>query len=108
VTVLHVYDEDRIPFFRDQTQHFTQAFASEFIARYAPETTSQLELRVGRPADEVLIAAVALHTDLLALSWSRVLDQGRAQVVKHLLAESPVPLLLLPTTETVMPQSPVT
>jgi hypothetical protein len=97
MVVLHVCDEDRIPPFADQTHHYAEAFAQEFVARYAPSTTAQLELRFGTPADEVLTAAVALHADILALSWSQVLDEGRAQVVKHLLAESPVPLLLLPS-----------
>lgn len=105
VIVLHIYDEDRIPPFTDQTHHWTQAFAHEFIARYAPQTTAPLELRVGSAADEVLIAAVALHADLLVLSWSQVLDHGRAHVVKRLLAESPIPLLLLPSTQTKLTQA---
>jgi nucleotide-binding universal stress UspA family protein len=97
VIVVHVYDEDRIPCFADQTYHYAHAFGHEFIARYAPQTTAQLELRVGSPADEVLTAAITLHADLLALSWSQALDQGRAHIIKHLIAESPVPLLLLPS-----------
>jgi nucleotide-binding universal stress UspA family protein len=96
VIVVHVFGEDRIPRFTDQPQHETTAFAHEFVARYAPGIPTQLELRVGIPADEVLDAAVALRADLLALSWSQGLEHGRAQVVKRLLADSPIPLLLLP------------
>jgi nucleotide-binding universal stress UspA family protein len=96
VVVIHVCDEDRIPPFTDQPQHETQAFAEEFVARYAPGTPVQLELRVGVPADEVLAAAVAAHADLCALAWAQGLEPGRARVIRELLTHSPIPLLLLP------------
>ena len=96
VTVIHVSDEDRIPPFTDQPQHETRAFAEEFLARYAPGTSVRLELRVGAPAAEVLDAAVALDADLCALAWAQGLEPGRAQVIKELLTDSPIPLLLLP------------
>jgi nucleotide-binding universal stress UspA family protein len=96
VTVIHVCDPDRLPMFGDQPQHETHAFAHAFLARYAPGAPVHLELRVGPPATEVLAAAEALDADLLALAWAQILDPGRARVVRHLLAHSPVPLLLLP------------
>lgn len=96
VVAIHVCDEDRIPPFTDQPQHETRAFAQEFVARYAPSTPVQLELRVGVPADEILATAVALDADLCALAWARGLEPGRARVIKELLAHSPIPLLLLP------------
>ena len=36
VVVVHVDDEASIPLFSDQPQHETDAFASEFLARYGP------------------------------------------------------------------------
>jgi len=96
VIVIHVCDEDRIPAFTDQPQHETLAFAKEFVARYAPGTRAQLELRVGVPADEILAAAVAVDADLCVLGWAQSIEPGRAPVIKELLARSPIPLLLLP------------
>ncbi|MBK5289418.1 MAG: universal stress protein [Acidimicrobiia bacterium] len=94
--VVHVCDEDRVPMFTDQPHHETRAFADEFIERYVPRAEVSLELRVGPPADEVLIAADALDVDLIAIVWGQILDPGHAQVVKELLARSHVPLLFLP------------
>jgi Universal stress protein family len=99
VVVIHVSDENRIPAFTDQPQHETRAFAEEFLARHVPGTSAQLELRVGAPAAEVLDAAIALDADLCALAWAQGLEPGRAEVIKELLAHSPIPLLLLPLTE---------
>ena len=85
--------------FTEQPQHEARAFAEEFLARYAPGTPVVLEQRVGVPADEMLTAAVGLDADLLAIGWAQAFEPGRARVVKQLLAESPVPLLLLPLGE---------
>jgi hypothetical protein len=96
VIVIHVCGVDRLPMFTDQPHHETRAFAREFLARYAPDAPVRLELRVGRPADEVLAAADALGADVLAIAWAQVLEPGRAAIVRELLARSHVPLLLLP------------
>jgi len=97
IVVMHVCDKDCMPMFTEQPQHEARAFAEEFIARYAPATPVVLEQRVGVPADEVLTAAVELDADLLVIGWAQEFEPGRAQVVKQLLAESPMPLLLLPS-----------
>jgi hypothetical protein len=96
IIVINVCDLDHLPMFDDQPQHETRAFAEAFLARYAPGAPVRLELRVGLPADEVLAAATALGADLLAIAWAQILEPGRARVVRHLLARSHVPLLLLP------------
>jgi nucleotide-binding universal stress UspA family protein len=94
--VIHVCDEDRIPCFTEQPQHETQAFTEEFLARYAPGVDAQLELRVGVPAPALSTAVRALDADLLAVAWAQVLEHGHAEVVKQLLAESPVPVIFVP------------
>lgn len=96
VVVIHVCDEDRIPCFTEQPQHETQAFTEEFLARYAPGVDAQLELRVGVPAPALSTAVRALDADLLAVAWAQVLEHGHAEVVKQLLAESPVPVIFVP------------
>jgi nucleotide-binding universal stress UspA family protein len=96
IIVIHVCDLDRIPMFTDQPQHETSAFGYEFLARYAPGAPVRLELRVGPPAEEILTATAVLHADLVAIAWAQILEPGRARIVRHLLARSRVPLLLLP------------
>ncbi len=94
--VVYVCDEDRVPMFTDQPQHETEAFAEEFIERFAPDTEAGLELRVGTPAEEILATAATRDVDLIAIVWGQRLESGRADVVKDLLAHSPVPLFFLP------------
>jgi nucleotide-binding universal stress UspA family protein len=98
VLVLHVYDEDSIPSFDDQTQHETDAWVNEFVARYCPPGLDSLkiELRVGVPAEHVLDVAEQARVDLIALGWAQDLRPGRAAVVREVVACSRIPVLLVP------------
>jgi nucleotide-binding universal stress UspA family protein len=98
VVVLHVLDERSLPRFTDQPQHETHAWATEFLARYCPHglRSVRLELRVGRPADEILRVADDTGADLIALGWNQELAQGRAAIVRSVLERGGVPLLLIP------------
>ena len=102
VVLLHVYEESSLPPFNDQPQHETRTWAEEFIARYCPSPyeVRHLELRVGIPRDHVVRVAAEAGADLIALGWSQDLSPGRAEVVRTTLAESPVPVLLLPVSPT--------
>ena len=98
LVILHVDDESTIPQFSDQIQHETEAYASEFLTRYAVGAPSaRLELRVGVPADEILVAADAEHPDLIALGWPSQADAGHGTVARTVLERSHVPMLLVAT-----------
>jgi nucleotide-binding universal stress UspA family protein len=93
---VHVDDETSIPSFSDQVAHETGAFAEEFIARYCqgrPEV--HLELRVGMPVDEILQAIREIEPDVLVIGWPRHAAPGHARVAHELLAQSPIPVLLV-------------
>jgi len=97
VIALHVYDYADLPLFSDQPHHEADAWAREFLRRYAtrPELV-RLETRVGVPGEHVLRVARDKAVDMIALGWSQHLEEGRAAVVRDLLAESPIPVLLVP------------
>lgn len=96
VVVVHVDDEDTIPSFCDQVQYETEAYAKEFLARYAPGTpVSRLVLRIGVPADEVLATVDELRPDLLAVGWRQHDDPGRGSVAREVVDRSSVPVLLV-------------
>jgi nucleotide-binding universal stress UspA family protein len=98
VVVLHVHDEDSLPAFTDQPQHETTAWADEFLARYCPWGVGdvRLEVRVGRPAEEVLQAVEQTGADLVALGWSRALAGGRGPIVRTILERGRIPVMLIP------------
>jgi nucleotide-binding universal stress UspA family protein len=101
VVVLHVLDEQSLPRFTDQPQHETHAWATEFLARYCPHglRSVRLELRVGRPEEEILRVAEDTGADLIALGWNQQHAPGRATVVRTVLERGALPLLLIPVVQ---------
>ena len=96
LTVVHVDDEASIPSFSDQVQHETDAYAREFLARYAPGAPrARLEFRIGAPADEILASAEATRAELLAVGWPQSEDPERGPVAREVLGRSRVPVLLV-------------
>jgi nucleotide-binding universal stress UspA family protein len=98
IVVLHVHDAATLPSFTDQPQHQARAWADEFVARYCPWGIGNVsvELRVGRPEEEILAAAEETDAHLIALGWSQEIDWGRAPVVRELLERGRIPVLLVP------------
>jgi nucleotide-binding universal stress UspA family protein len=98
IVVVHVHDAATLPSFTDQPQHEALAWADEFVARYCPWGIGKVsvELRVGRPEEEILAAAEAADAHLIALGWSQEIDWGRAPVVRELLERGRIPVLLVP------------
>ena len=97
IVVAHVYQEGSLPAFSDHLPHEVRAWTEEFIARHCPAASEpRLELRVGEPHERVLDILVESHCDLVALGWSQELAGGRAAIVRRMLAESPVPVRLIP------------
>ncbi|MGZ8697188.1 MAG: universal stress protein [Gaiellaceae bacterium] len=98
VVVVHVHDAATLPSFTDQPQHQARAWADEFVARYCPWGIGKVsvELRVGRPDEEILAAAEETDAHLIALGWSQEIDWGHAPVVRELLERGRIPVLLVP------------
>jgi nucleotide-binding universal stress UspA family protein len=97
VIVVHVNDANSIPSFSDQVQHETDAYADAFLGRYANGLRrSQLELRIGDPAPEILAVADERHADLVAVGWPSGAGPGRGLIARSVLQHNLVPTLLVP------------
>jgi len=96
--VLHLHSPATVPAFSDHEPHGTRAWDQEFLARhlaFAPDRVRVLR-RVGAPADDVPTAAETTGAELIVLVWRQNLAKGRAQVVTQTLADTTIPVLLLP------------
>jgi nucleotide-binding universal stress UspA family protein len=96
VVILHVLDEGSLPPFSDQPHHEAEAWIDEFLARFCPVAETRAELRFGIPAHAVASVAEELGADLIALSWSQDLAEGRASVVREVLERGRSAVLLVP------------
>jgi nucleotide-binding universal stress UspA family protein len=97
VVIVHVDDENSIPSFTDQVQHETDAYADAFLAQYAHGLRrSQLELRIGEPADEILGVASARDVDIIAIGWPAGAGPGHGACARRVLQRNPSPTLLVP------------
>jgi nucleotide-binding universal stress UspA family protein len=94
VTAVHVFEPATVPAFWDQAAHSGRAWTREFLRRNLPPSV-HLDLRRGRPADEVLAAAQRAGTDLVVLGWRQQLDGDRAATVRQALADGGPPVLLV-------------
>jgi len=94
--VLHVDDESSIPSFSDQLAHEADAYATVFLARYAPGAPrARLELRIGSPAEAIIAASTSLAADVIALGWPQSPEPGHGRVAREVLDRSHVPVLLV-------------
>jgi nucleotide-binding universal stress UspA family protein len=92
---VHVFDSGNIPAFWDQAAHTHQEWTREFARRHLPEAV-ELDLRTGRPAEEVLAHAEQDGVDLIVIGWGQDLSVGRAATVRHALTHGHVPVVLVP------------
>jgi len=98
VIALHVYDYADLPLFSDQPHHEADAWTREFLRRHCPRPDLvKLETRVGVPGEHVLRVARDDAVDMVALGWSRRLEEGHATVVRDVVARSSIPVLLVAT-----------
>lgn len=94
VDVVHVFDRSNAPMFWNGW-HDPELWAEQFGEQYSP-TTGRTALLVGSVPHRLLDAVAANRSSLVLLEWKRHLGESDAAVVRHLLAMSGVPLLLLP------------
>jgi nucleotide-binding universal stress UspA family protein len=107
LVVVHVDDASSIPAFSDQLAHETDAYASEFLARYLPGAPrARLELRVGSPADEIIAASDSISAQLIAVGRPQSVQTSHG-VTREVLERSRVPVLLLGLDERPVASEPV-
>jgi nucleotide-binding universal stress UspA family protein len=98
LVALHVFEPDRLPMFSDQPLLETEAWVEQFGRRVVPATERevQLEVRVGNAGRALRAAARELDVGLVVLEWHGSLTDGHGRLVRSMLAESELPVLLLP------------
>jgi nucleotide-binding universal stress UspA family protein len=96
IVVLHVFDQTTVPKFWDQPVHARQSWVEEFLRRYCNHPDVRMELRSGSAGEHILDVAASEHADLIALGWAQNLSAGRARTVRATIAETTIPVLLLP------------
>jgi nucleotide-binding universal stress UspA family protein len=101
VLALHVLAPDGPPV-AAEPPYQGPLWALEFLARYCPWGRNLVDLvtRVGRTEQLVPTVAWESGSDLIVLGWSGDLAPGRARVVRAVLAESPLPVALVPLAAT--------
>lgn len=96
VLVLHVFEPATVPRYWDQQVHAESAWAEHFAASFGGVPGVQLQWRTGKPAEGVLEVARNEDVDLIAVGWRQHLEPGRARTLRSAVAESPVPVLIVP------------
>jgi hypothetical protein len=78
-------------------EHDVDARIQQHLRRQgSPLVAAVLAAGIGAPGRRLVEAGPAADADLIALSWSRTLAPGRAAMGRQVLAESPIPMLLMP------------
>ena len=74
---------------------------TEFLSRYCPVGPEgvRLELRTGRPGEQVVDVAAEAGAELIALGWKRDVAPGRAAVAREVLTRAQTPVVLFPIPE---------
>jgi nucleotide-binding universal stress UspA family protein len=95
---LHVFHDDHVPMFISSSQD-RDVLADDFAARHlgrAVRGTERPRLRLGKPVEEILAAIRRDRVDAVVVCWGQHLHEGRAAVIRGLLAEGGVPVVLQP------------
>lgn len=98
IVVLHVHTPQTVPAFQDQPHHAISAWQREFASRHVQQHPSaKIIQHVGAASDRVVPTAHDVDADLIVLAWNQDLTAGRARVIRETLAQSSIPVLLVPT-----------
>ncbi len=95
VLMLHVFDSASIPPFIDSTEDL-DILAAEFVLRHLPEHSTKCVLRIGDPGPHIIEVTGSEQLDGIIVAWRQDLSAGRAEVVRHLIRETHVPLMFVP------------
>jgi hypothetical protein len=89
----HVFSPETVPAFWDQAAHAREAWSRGFLLRNLPAGV-HVDLRHGRPPEEVLAGADQADAGLILMGWAQRLEQDRARIVR-LALRGTVPVLLV-------------
>lgn len=95
VVTVHVFDSTTVPMFLSSDQD-QEIVAQDFLATHTGTLSSRAQLRLGRPSHEILDVARTEDADAILVCWGQDLTEGRAEVVRQLLAETTIPVILAP------------
>jgi nucleotide-binding universal stress UspA family protein len=96
--ILYVLD-GLTPTMVDHPEHDLSDWGKEFVLRYCPGEHRSFEWRLGDPGDAVVDVAEQSESDLVVLCFRGDIEAGHGAVVREVLARSPVPVLVLPTSQ---------
>jgi nucleotide-binding universal stress UspA family protein len=94
--LLHFFDSDRLPPFVGSEED-VRVLAEEFRLRHLTDQAETCDLRLGDPAQHMIDATIDRPTEAILIAWNQDLAPGRAEVVRRLLRESPLPIITLPS-----------
>jgi CheY-like chemotaxis protein/nucleotide-binding universal stress UspA family protein len=107
LTPLHVFTRRTTPAVMDHPAHDLSAdqvgWCSDFLARVCPDLVEPIRLERGQASEAVIEIADSGGFDLIVLTWGQQLLHGHGRVVQEVLAASPVPVLVLPSTTMLQP-----
>jgi nucleotide-binding universal stress UspA family protein len=98
--------------YMDQPHYDLKSWSREFMRRFGQisvgaqisEPTPMLHLASGDPAEEIIKYADRTGADLIVSAWQGSIDEGRAKVVRELLARANCQLLFLVIGRTSQPE----
>lgn len=89
-----------VPMFMDQPQHEWDLWRQEFLSRFCechwggePPVETHLSVRVGDPANAILLEAMEHQPDLIVLGWHGTFAEFHAATLRRILAGSGWPVL---------------
>lgn len=94
--LVHFFDSARLPPFVDAEEE-VRVLAEEFRRHHLTDQAETCDLRLGDPAQHMIDASADQPTDAILIAWHQDLGPGRAEVVRRLLRESPLPIITLPS-----------
>lgn len=92
---LHVFTDLTVPSMLDRPSQDLDMWGREFLYRHLPQG-SGIVLRPGPVAARVAEVSREHDADMIVLSWSQSPSPDRARVIRDVLANSVLPVLLLP------------
>ncbi len=102
VTVVHVFTAENRPSFWSPGHH-EEAWKKEFLVRYCGGILARFHVTSGTTPTEIAGIATEEDSDVIVLEWNRSTDEGRSPTFRALLATSPIPLVVVPSSWTPHP-----
>ncbi len=99
VRIVHFFDSASLPPFASSRQDM-EVMAHEFSLRHLPGNDADCVLRLGLPAQHIVELLDEHPADAIVVAWRQDLGHGRAEVIRRLLRESPIPLIIVPISTT--------